>query len=478
MKPAAPLPDFSSVRLLVAGDVMLDRYYLGPAERISPEAPVQVVSVADVEERPGGAANAAVNAVSLGAGVTLLGLVGDDAAAGVLERLLHERGVECRFITVAGSPTIIKSRVMSRGQQLLRIDFEDGFSAASHDAVEAAFTERLEGVDAVVLSDYAKGCLARVGRLIAAARDAGKPVFVDPKSADFSCYRGAGVLTPNFAEFTAVVGACADDDEIARKGEAMRSALDLDAVLVTRGAEGMSLIEDGGAVHLSAEVHEVYDVTGAGDTVISVLAGAFCAGASLAEATRLANCAAGLVVEKAGTAVVNAGELRRRFAATPAEHGVHDEDELLELIAAARKRGESIVMTNGCFDILHAGHIDYLVRAAGLGGRLIVAVNDDASVTRLKGEGRPINRLPERMRLLAALEAVDWVVPFSEDTPQRLIERVAPDVLVKGGDYKAEEVVGYDHVTAYGGEVVILDYLEGFSTSRLIAGIRGDGGGD
>ena len=476
MKPAAPLPDFSSVRLLVAGDVMLDRYYLGPAERISPEAPVQVVNVAGVEERPGGAANVAVNASSLGTDVVLLGLVGDDGDAGVLERLLHERGVECRFVTVAGSPTIIKSRVMSRGQQLLRIDFEDGFSAAPHDAVEAAFSERLGDVDAVVLSDYAKGCLSRVERLIAAAREAGKPVFVDPKSADFSCYRGASVLTPNLAEFTAVAGACADNDELERKGEATCNALGLDALLVTRGGEGISLVQDGAAVHLSAEVHEVYDVTGAGDTVISVLAAAFCAGASLLEATRLANCAAGLVVEKAGTAAVSAEELRRRFAATPTAHGVHDEDELLELVAAARGRGESIVMTNGCFDILHAGHIDYLMRAAALGGRLIVAVNGDASVTRLKGRDRPINRLPERMRLLAALEAVDWVVPFSEDTPQRLIERVTPDVLVKGGDYSAEKVVGYDHVTAHGGEVVILESLEGFSTSRLIAGIRGDGG--
>ncbi len=474
MKPSASLPDFSSVNLLVVGDVMLDRYYLGPAHRISPEAPVQVINVADVEERPGGAANVAVNANGLGAGVTLLGLVGADDSAGVLERLLSARGVECRFVTVAGSPTIIKSRVMSRGQQLLRLDFEDGFSDAPLTTLEQTFDELLPRVDAVVLSDYAKGCLERVGVLIASARKAGKPVFVDPKSADFSRYRGASVLTPNFSEFTAVAGACADNTGIEQKGEAMRRALDLDAVLVTRGDEGMSLVHDDGAVHLSAEAHEVYDVTGAGDTVLAVLAGAFCAGVSLAEATRLANCAAGLAVEKAGTAAVAVAELRHRAAGTHEAHGVHDEDELSALVAAARQRGESIVMTNGCFDILHAGHIDYLMRAAGLGGRLIVAVNDDASVRRLKGDGRPVNRLADRMRLLAALEAVDWVVPFSQDTPQHLIERVSPDVLVKGGDYRAEDVVGHDYVTAHGGRVVILDYLEGFSTSRLIAGIRGD----
>ncbi len=474
MNPSASLPDFSSVALLVVGDVMLDRYYLGPAHRISPEAPVQVINVADVEERPGGAANVAVNANSLGAGVTLLGLVGEDDNAGALERLLSARGVEPRFVTVAGSPTVIKSRVMSRGQQLLRLDFEDGFSAAPLDALEQAFGELLPCADAVVLSDYAKGCLQQVGPLIAAALKAGKPVFVDPKGADFSRYRGASVLTPNFAEFTAVVGACADNAGIERRGEALRKELGLDALLVTRGSEGMSLMHAGGAAHLSAVAHEVYDVTGAGDTVLAVLAGALCAGAPLVEAVRLANCAAGLVVEKAGTATVAPDELHRRVAGTPEAHGVYDEDELPGLVAAARRRGESIVMTNGCFDILHAGHIDYLVRAAALGGRLIVAVNDDASVRRIKGDGRPVNRIADRMRLLAALEAVDWVTSFAQDTPRQLIERVSPDVLVKGGDYRAEDVVGHDHVTANGGRVVILDYLKGFSTSRLIAGIRGD----
>ena len=476
MKLLASLPDFSSVKLLVVGDVMLDRYYLGPAQRISPEAPVQVVNVAEIEERPGGAANVAVNVSSLGAAVTVLGLVGEDDDAAMLERRLTEHGVKCCLISVAGSPTIIKSRVVSQGQQLLRLDFEDGFADAPFAALEQAFGELLPQVDAVVFSDYAKGCLRQIEELIAMARTADKPVFVDPKGADFSRYKGASVLTPNFEEFTAVAGACAGNAEVEQKGEAMRKGLDLDAVLVTRGSEGVSLMDSGGAVHLPTAAHEVYDVTGAGDTVISVLVTAVCAGASLPEAASLANCAAGLVVEKAGTAGIALEELQQRAVGAHAARGVHDEDQLLELVAAARRRGEPLVMTNGCFDILHAGHIDYLVRAADLGGRLIVAVNDDASVKRLKGDDRPINRLADRMRLLAALEVVDWVVPFSEDTPQRLIEQISPEVLVKGGDYRVEDVIGGEYVTANGGKVVVLDYLEDFSTSRLIAGIRGDNG--
>ena len=476
METTVSLPNFSSAKLLVVGDVMLDRYYLGSAKRISPEAPVQVVHVADVEERLGGAANVAINANSLGAKVVLLGLVGEDADAGILERLLSERGVEYRLIAVAGSQTIIKSRVMSRGQQLLRFDFEDGFINAPLSDIEHAFDELLPRVDAVVLSDYAKGCLQRIEPLIERARKSEKVVLIDPKSADFSCYRGANVLTPNLAEFKTVVGDFANDNEFEKKGEEMRKTLGLDAVLVTRGGKGMSLMQDGGAVHLSADSHEVYDVTGAGDTVLSVLASAFCAGASLVEATRLANCAAGMVVEKAGAATVEVEDLRRRFVGLHETHGVREEGELLELIVKARQRGESVVMTNGCFDILHAGHIDYLMRAADLGSHLVVAVNDNDSVRRLKGDNRPINQLADRMRLLSALEVVDWVVSFSEDTPQRIIESIKPDVLVKGGDYRAEEVVGHGYVTAHGGRVVILDYLEGFSTSKLIEGIRGNNG--
>ena len=464
-------PDFSRAHLLVVGDVMIDRYYHGATRRISPEAPVQAVHVTDCEERPGGAANVAVNVRGLGARATLIGLCGEDAEAGVLQRLLAEHGVETRLVAVRGSPTIVKMRVVSRGQQLIRLDFEDGFADAAPAQVEASFAACLDAADAVILSDYAKGCLRGVQPLIRRARDAGKPVFADPKGHDFSRYAGAAVLTPNFSEFEAVVGSCRDDAEIADKARALKDRLGLDALLVTRGERGMSLIEgDGNVHHLPTHAHEVYDVTGAGDTAISVLAAAHALGVPLPEATRLANRAASLVVEKSGTATVDARELFD--APRGASDAVCTEEELLARVADARRAKRRIVMTNGCFDLLHAGHIAYLTEAALLGKRLVVAVNDDASVRALKGDGRPINPLHLRMRLLAALEMVDWVVPFSESTPRRLIERVSPDVLVKGGDYEPRDVAGYDHVRGSGGEVVVLDYLEGVSTSALISEIR------
>lgn len=472
MKSAAALPDFSAVTVLVAGDVMLDRYYLGPVQRISREAPVQIVSVTSIEKRPGGAANAAANIAALGARVILTGLVGDDADARTLERLLSERDVECHFIAVPGSPTIVKSRVMSSGQQLLRFDLEDRFPKAPLDTFADTFMALLSRVDVVVLSDYAKGSLEHVEHLIELARNTGKYVFIDPKRDSFSCYTGASVLTPNFAEFMAVAGDCADEATLERKGEVMRRQLGLDSMLVTRGADGISLMHAGGAVHLPAIAHEVYDVTGAGDTVLAVLAVAHSAGMTMVEAARLANYAAGLVVEKVGAATITVEDLHHRLVGMHEKRGIHDEAKLMELVAAARRRGENIVMTNGCFDILHVGHIDYLMRAADLGDRLLVAVNDDASVRRLKGDSRPVNGLAERMRLLAGLEAVDWVTSFVEDTPQRLIERIMPDVLVKGGDYCSEEIVGHDSVIACGGKVMSLKYLDGYSTSSIIAGIR------
>ena len=463
------------MRLLIVGDVMLDRYYLGQVRRISPEAPVQVVNVAEVSDRPGGAANVAVNARAIGVDVTLLGMVGEDDNARLLERLLSERAIKHHLIAVPDNLTIVKSRIISRGQQLLRFDFEDGFPDVPFTGLARKFDSLLPSVDAVVLSDYAKGCLRNVEYFIEAVRKAGKPVFVDPKRADFSCYRGANVITPNFGEFVEVVGACEGDDEIRRKADALRKQFDFAAVLITRGSKGMSLVQAEGASHLSPESREVYDVTGAGDTVLSTLSSAFCAGASLLEAARIANAAAGVVVERSGTVAVSVEDLRRRFSGSRVSDGIHDEKTLQELVAKARRGSEDIVMTNGCFDILHAGHVDYLTRAATLGSRLIVAVNDDASVRKLKGAGRPINKLAERMQVLAALEAIDWVVPFSEDTPQRLIELISPDVLVKGGDYRVEEIVGYDYVTASGGRVVVLDYLENFSTKGMISSIRRSG---
>ena len=468
------LPHFSDARVLVMGDVMLDRYWHGVTSRISPEAPVPVVHVQQGEERPGGAANVALNIVALGAGATLLGLAGEDEAGQALERRLAASGIDCRIERLAGFATITKLRVLSRHQQLIRLDFEDGFIGYDGLMLRQRFEESLSQAGAVVLSDYAKGSLRGTQTLIHTAREAGKPVLVDPKGRDFAKYRGATVITPNLAEFEAVVGPCESEEVLAEKGEALRYDLGIDALLVTRGEHGMTLLRAAEPpLHLRARAREVYDVTGAGDTVIAVLAASLAARQDLAQATRLANLAAGLVVGKLGAATVSADELRAALQTEPAvSHGMVDEQTLLAAVRQARARGETVVMTNGCFDLLHAGHVQYLAQAHALGDRLIVAVNDDDSVRRLKGPGRPVNPLASRMQVLAALAAVDWVVPFSEDTPERLICRVLPDALVKGGDYRPEQVAGGSCVTARGGRVVVLDFVPGCSTSGMIASIR------
>ncbi len=470
------IPNFDRARVLVVGDLMLDRYWYGDTSRISPEAPVPVVHVGESEERPGGAGNVALNIAALGGHAAVLGLTGDDEAAHALAQRLEGAAVRCHFEVVAGQSTVTKLRVISRHQQLIRLDFEDGFHAVDSGMLQSKYEALLAQTDAVVLSDYGKGTLSAVQPLIAAARRAGKPVLIDPKGNDYFIYRGATLITPNLSEFESVVGHCKTDAELVARGEALRQELQLQALLVTRSEKGMTLIrKDHAALHLPTRAQEVFDVTGAGDTVISALETALAAGVDLAEATALANLAAGVVVGKLGTATATVPELRRAIREhDEIESGEVDEDQLLALVRDAQAHGETVVMTNGCFDILHAGHVAYLQQARRLGDRLVVAVNDDASVKRLKGPGRPVNALAQRMAVLAALANVDWVVPFSEDTPERLICKIKPDVLVKGGDYRPEEIAGGDCVIANGGEVIVLDYVEGCSTTNIIDVIRGD----
>lgn len=471
MKPE--IPNFETAKILIAGDVMLDRYWYGATARVSPEAPVPVVKVEGVEERPGGAANVALNIATLGAQVQILGIVGADEAANVLETKLRRVGVSCELLPQAGQATITKLRVLSRNQQLLRLDFEDGFPNFEPAQLRAAFSAHLAAADVVVLSDYRKGALREVGSYIQMARAAGKPVLVDPKGQDFNRYHGASILTPNLAEFEAVVGRCRDEAELVGKGQALRRRLELTALLITRGELGVTLLQDGAEpLHLAARAREVYDVTGAGDTVIATLAAATAAGLPLPAATQLANLAASIVVGKLGAASVTVSELRRAlYEHEEPARGVVDEAQLLRAVADAKAHGETIVMTNGCFDILHAGHVTYLEQARRLGNRLIVAVNDDDSVRRLKGAERPVHALWQRMRVLAGLSSVDWVTSFSEDTPERLICAVQPDYLVKGGDNDPANIPGNRCVWESGGQVVVLDYIEGCSTSSTITRI-------
>lgn len=463
------IPEFSAGSVVVAGDVMLDRYLFGGTSRISPEAPVPVVHVRETDDRPGGAANVAVNLASLGARTTLLGIVGQDDEAATLASMLRDQGIDCRFVETSRWPTITKTRVLSRGQQLIRLDREEPCGDAAN-TLAKPLQGALSSTDVVILSDYGKGALTDVTGLIGSCRSAGVPVLIDPKGSDFSKYHGASLITPNQTEFEAVAGHCADDETLVQRASAMAADLRLDALLVTRSEKGMLLIESGKApVFLSTQAREVYDVTGAGDTVIATIASALACGESLEAAATLANLAAGVVVRKIGVATVTPAEIQ--IASQPRRPGdaaLLTELELLPVVAAARERNEKIVMTNGCFDIIHPGHVAYLQEARELGDRLIVAVNDDESVRRLKGDSRPINRLADRMTVLAGLSAVDWVVPFSEDTPARLINDILPDTLVKGGDYQPEEVVGSDIVEKNGGEVRILAFREGHSSSSVI----------
>lgn len=465
------MPRFDQAQVLVVGDVMLDRYWHGGTSRISPEAPVPVVKVEQTEDRPGGAANVALNIAALGAGVSLSGLVGQDEAANALAETMAAAKVHSDFHVVPSHPTITKLRVISRHQQLLRMDFEDNFAAADARALADKAQTLLGPVGALILSDYAKGALSDPQPLIQAAKAAGIPVLVDPKGSDFSRYRGATLLTPNLHEFEAIVGPCATETELVAKGEQLMAEHELSALLVTRGEHGMTLLRPNEAeLHLPARAREVFDVTGAGDTVISVLAASLAAGEPLPQAVALANLAAGIVVAKLGTAVVSAPELRRAISSEQgSERGVVTLEQLKISLDDARAHGEKIVFTNGCFDIIHAGHVGYLEQARELGDRLVVAINNDESVVRLKGPGRPINPVDRRMAVLAGLEAVDWVIAFEGDTPESLLEVLQPDVLVKGGDYDKQGVVGWQIVEAYGGEVKVLSFFDDCSTTAIVA---------
>lgn len=476
MKPI--LPDYKQAGVLIVGDVMLDRYWYGPTSRISPEAPVPVVKVENNEERPGGAANVAMNIASLGGNAHIIGLTGQDEPASVLKQRLSSLNVHCDFVELPDYPTITKLRVLSRGQQLIRLDFEDKFENTDANLILSRMEKTLPNVKAVVLSDYAKGALEHVQQFIQKARKFNVPVFIDPKGADFERYRGATLLTPNMAEFEHVVGKVNSNEELVSKGLALIEQFDLDALLVTRSEHGMTLLRKGQQpFHLPTQAKEVYDVTGAGDTVISVLAASVAAGKPLDESCALANAAAGVVVGKLGTSTISTIELAEAIhGSRDTDFGVIAEDALIDVVRKAQARGEKVVMTNGCFDILHAGHVSYLNNAAKLGDRLIVAVNTDESVKRLKGPGRPVNTTERRMAVLAGLGAVDWVVPFSEDTPQRLIAAVLPDLLVKGGDYKPEEIAGGKEVIAAGGEVKVLNFEDGCSTTEIIEAIKGGRG--
>ncbi len=470
-------------RVLVIGDVMLDRYVYGSVERMSPEAPVPVLRQDKSRSMAGGAGNVARNVAAFGGKVVLIGLVGDDAAGRELSAMLgDEPGIASRLIVDPVRPTTVKTRFVAGRQQLLRVDDETAAPAAgaTASALLAALDEALANVDIVLLSDYAKGVLSEdvLQRAIAKIHGAGKRLIVDPKSRDFRRYAGADLLTPNRGELAAATGIAGEDDEsVAAAARQAMTAAKLGAVLATRGERGMTLVAGKSTpLHLSAEAREVFDVSGAGDTVIATLAAALAAGADLPQAARLANTAAGIATGKLGTAVVHPADLLGALQARDvlaSEAKVVALESALERVQRWRAAGERVAFTNGCFDLIHPGHVSLLSQARGAAERLIVGLNSDASIRRLKGPDRPVQNETARGIVLASMSAVDLVLLFDEDTPIKLIRVIRPDVLVKGADYRLDQVVGADIVQSHGGRVMLAELLPGHSTTGTIARVGG-----
>lgn len=479
---AACLDALANARVLCVGDAMLDRFVYGDVSRISPEAPIPVCRVQRETAMPGGAGNVARNLSALGVAVDFVTVTGQDTARDELAALLGAIDrVTPVLIADSARATTVKTRFVANGQQLLRADREDqaALSADLTEALCAAAEERLTGVGALVLSDYGKGVLsdAVIARLIRAAAKASVPVFVDPKGADYAIYRGAAMVTPNRRELEEATRMRAgNDDAVIAAARAIIESCGVATVLVTRGPDGMTLVTPDAASHLPAEAREVFDVSGAGDTVVAAMAALRAAGVPDLDAAKLANTAAGIVVGRVGTAVATAEDIRAALRASDL-HGGEDKiaslDAALDRVAAWRAEGLKVGFTNGVFDLLHPGHVTLLAKARAACDRLIVGLNADASVKRLKGPERPIQSEAARATVLGSLAGVDLVVIFAEDTPLTLIEAIRPDLLVKGADYTIDQVVGGDVVQTYGGRVMLVDLEVGHSTTGTIARMAG-----
>ena len=471
------LADSGRIRALVVGDLMLDEYLFGKAERISPEAPVQVVDVQKDDLRLGGAGNVINNLVTLGCRVEVASVLGDDSDGALLRASLQRQGISVDGIVLqTGRVTSRKTRVIASNQQVLRIDRESRDAVSP--AAEAELLQRIEAAmgrcDVILVSDYLKGVLTPtvLAAIIGGAKARGVAVVVDPKGDDYGKYRGATLLTPNRKEAQIASGiAIRDEASLAAAGEKLCVGLDLQALLITRSEEGMSLFyHEGRAVHLPTEAREVFDVSGAGDTVLALVGIGLAAGLEFAMAARIANVAAGIVVGKVGTSTVTADELVESAGRQHADSDfkIKSRAALALILEKERRAGRRIVFTNGCFDLLHVGHVKYLQQARRLGDLLVLGLNSDASIRRLKGEKRPLIGEAERGHVLAALDCIDYVVVFDEDTPLELIAALRPQILVKGGDYTPDTVVGKELVESWGGRVELIPFVEGKSTTRTI----------
>jgi D-beta-D-heptose 7-phosphate kinase/D-beta-D-heptose 1-phosphate adenosyltransferase len=472
------LDSFHQARVLVFGDVMLDRFVYGSVERISPEAPIPIMTVERTANMPGGAANVARNVATLGAQAMLIGIVGDDASAGDLRaELTLVPSISARLLTDASRPTTVKTRHVADRQQILRADIESSapLSAQMSALVASEFRAAATMADVVILSDYGKGALSdsMAQTLIAAARELEKPVLVDPKSRLFDKYRGATILTPNRLELQLACGSeCLTDEQVIAGARALIDQGICASMVVTRGKDGMSIVTgDTAPTHLRTVAREVFDVSGAGDTAVAALSLGIAAGAGVVDAARLANVAAGIVVGKYGTAAVTPGEIVATLEQGERGAGASKTftlESVLQLVERWRELGLRIAFTNGCFDLLHPGHVSLLEQARGTADRLVVGLNADISVRQLKGPGRPVQSEVARATVLTSLRTVDAVVIFAEETPLSLIENLRPDVLVKGADYTLDNVVGADSVLRRGGKVVLADLVPAQSTTNTL----------
>lgn len=471
------LEEIKHQKLLVMGDMMVDKYIIGNVERISPEAPVPVLRQSEVKRKLGGAGNVVINATSLGAGVRAVGRIGEDSEGVFFRDILHQIGVDDSYIYSDGS-TIVKTRVTADNQQLIRID-EDTITLPSEAIVRKIVSELdriLQDITVVVISDYAKGFVTEElsQTIIKAAKERSIPVLVDPKGKSAAKYKGATALTPNNKEFMDMTGLPAIPEESEVRSQALRLCIenDIDYLIYTRSEKGISIINrhDGEKKDFPAVVKEVIDVTGAGDTVVATMALTMGAGFDMDECVRLANMAASIVISKFGTAQTTLEELSA--ALTPTTKVFTDEKTALMKINNLKSQGKRIVFTNGCFDLVHAGHISSFRQARNFGDVLVVGLNTDESIRRIKGEKRPIVNMQDRIALLTALDCVDFVIPFNDDTPQALIEQIKPDVLVKGKDWEGKEVAGAEFVRSYGGRIEFIEMEQGLSTSNIIEKIK------
>jgi D-beta-D-heptose 7-phosphate kinase/D-beta-D-heptose 1-phosphate adenosyltransferase len=473
------LPDFSKFKVAVFGDVMLDQYWHGSGNRLSPEAPVPVIQLTEIENRAGGAANVANNLAELGLNVSLMGFVGNDNSAKTIDSLLKDK-INLNLIKSPICPTIRKLRIFSQNQQLLRVDTEKAMQPYTDEGfldVHMHFHNMIQDSDVVVLSDYNKGALTNPQHFIKHVRSLGKIVIVDPKKQNISDYKGADLIKANLKEFNLLAGGgCHSNSEIIAKAQQLLKEYDIGIFVVTMGDKGMIAIDSENNFFVKAKGSKVYDVTGAGDTVISVIAAGIASNLSFRDTIEVASLSAGLAVSKLGTSAITALELQKSIEDSSLKDlpmGAVGLNDLLPILDKCQDHGETIVFANGCYDVLHYGHVRFLEKAKSLGDRLVVGINSDDSIRKLKGENRPHFSSKERMEVLSGLSCVDWVVEFSEDRPGNLVESISPDVLVKGDEKfkKVEDIPpgeGVEYVLKTGGRVELISRTKDCSSSKVL----------